>query len=485
MRITSAALLSLLLVAGCGRQDVSNEAPPRAKPVELNAPQTSRVAIPLEADLDLLERRLNARLPSTLLTIDEKRERCLPKAKIKFSCRLVGVITRGPLKLSGSGDLLKLSLPIRGEIEARDIAGFIGTNEATGKALVTADVKLDLAPDWTPKPRIDIRYTWQEEPGVLLAGQRITFTSIADKELAKLVAKVEAEVPKLIAEAHPRALIEDSWRKAHTNVELNARNPEVWMRVSPREVGYGGYRIEGRTLRLLLELEATTETFVGSRPEDPAPTPLPPLGRLEGGTGFRLLIPVVADWSVLEGELEKALGKLSKKGIPIKDVGRVQPTFGKPTLYATEGGRVAVGLPIRAKGERGLLDTGGKVWLTGRVSNAPDTQKLIISDLAVTGEIEGVQGALLMAIAQAPEVRAVIAEAVATNFARDFDKLIAKIHKALTDKRVGAFVLNARITETRNGVIRPLGQGAYLLVEAKGDAKLTWSPLKPPPRAKD
>ena len=89
-----------------------------------------------------------------------------------------------------------------------------------------------------------------------------------------------------------------------------------------------------------------------------------------------------------------------------------------------------------------------------------------------------------MAIAQTPEVRAVIAEALATNFARDFDKLIAKIHKALTDKRVGAFVLNARITETRNGVIHPLGQGAYLLVEAKGDAKLAWSPVKPVKPAK-
>ena len=73
------------------------------------------------------------------------------------------------------------------------------------------------------------------------------------------------------------------------------------------------------------------------RPPDPAPTPLPPLGRLTGGTGFRLLIPVVADWGVLEGELEKALGKLSKKGIPIADVGRVQPTFGKPAKAVRPG----------------------------------------------------------------------------------------------------------------------------------------------------
>jgi hypothetical protein len=477
------AALLLLLVTGCDRQ-LSNAIPPEAKPVELVQPQTSRVALPVEADLDLLERRLNARLPTTVMTIDEKRERCLPKSKIKFGCRLVGDVTRGPIALAGTGSTIRLTMPVRGEIEARDIAGFIGTNEATGKALVTADIRLALDPDWTPRPKVDIRYRWEQEPGVLLAKQRITFTGLVDKELAKLIAKLEAEVPQLMAEAHPRQRVQEGWEKAHTVVELNARNPEVWMRVTPRGFGYGGYRIEGRTLSLLLEFEAATETFVGIRPADPAPTPLPPLGKLEGGTGFRLLIPVVADWSVLEGELEKALAKLSAKGIPIEGAGRLHPTFGRPTLYATDGGRVAVGLQIKAKGPRGLLDVSGRVWLTGAVSNAPDTQKLIVSDLLISGEIPGAQGALLLAIAQSPEVRDVIAAELATNFARDFDKLLGKIHTALTDKRVGAFLLNARITDTRNGVIRPLGQGAYLLVEAQGDASLTWAPRRPVPAPK-
>lgn len=475
-------LVLIVMLAGCDRQ-VSNAAPPRAQPVELQQPQSSRLALPVEADLDLLESRLNARLPTTVLTVDERRKRCLPKSKVRFSCHLVGNVTRGPLTLAGKGSTLKLTMPIRGEIEARDILGFIGTNEAIGRALVTADVRLALSPDWSPKPKVDIRYTWQEEPGVLLAGQRVTFTSLADKELAKLVKTLEAELPRLIAEQHRPDKLQEGWQKAHTVVELNARNPEVWMRVTPKGFGYGGYQIEGRTLRLLLELDAATETFVGSRPADPEPTPLPPLGKLQGDTGFRLMIPVVADWGVLEGELEKALGKLAKKGIPIEG-GRLQPRFGRPTLYATEGGRVAVGLPIDVKGSRGILDSRGQVWLTGKVSNAPDTQNLIVSDLEIAGDAEGLQGSILLTIAQAPEVRAAIADELATNFARDFDKLLGKIHKALTDKRIGAFVLNARITETRNGVIRPLGQGAYLLVEAKGDAKLAWSPLKPPPRAK-
>lgn len=439
-------------------------------------PQTSRVALPVEASLDLLEKQLNSRIAGRLFSVDERRKPCVPKAKVKFSCHLVGHVARGPIRVAGKADTLRITMPIKGEIEARDILGFIGTNEATGRATVTADVKLALAPDWTPVPRIDIRYSWQEEPGVRLARWRITFTRQTDRELAKLIEQLKAEIPKLIAEAHPQARVAAAWQKAHTTVELNRENPEVWMRVTPRGFGYGGYQVTGRNLRLLLEFEAGSETFVGPRPPDPEPGALPRLGRLEGTPGFRLIIPVVADWAILEGELEKALAKAAAKGIAIEGAGTVDARFGKPTLYATDGGRVAVGLPIRAKTPRGLIDTHGQIWLTGAVSNAPDSQKLEISDLGITGDIAGVDGRLLLAIAQAPAVTQAIADALATNFDRDFQKLLGKIDTALTAKRVGAFLLDARITQTRNGMIQPLGQGAYLLVEAEGAATLRWAP---------
>ncbi|WP_448579953.1 DUF4403 family protein [Thermaurantiacus sp.] len=468
-------LLALFALAGCG-QGISNEPPPRATATELLPPRTSRVAMPVVADLDLIENELNRLIATRILSVDEKRKRCLPKSKVKFGCHLVGHVARGPIRISGKRDRLRLTMPLRGEIEARDVLGFIGTNEATGRTTVIADVQLALGPDWNPVPRVDISYRWEEEPGVRLARWRIRFTDQADKELAKLIADLERAIPQLVAQAHPKEQVESAWRKAHTTIELNRANPEVWMRVTPRGFGYGGYQVEGRKLSLLLEFEAGSETFVGARPPDPSPGPLPPLGKLQGAPGFRLIIPVVADWAVLERELEKALGKVAARGIPIEGVGRVEAQFGKPTLYATDGGRVAVGLPIRARTARGLLDTRGQVWLTGAVANEPDTQKLIISDLKITGDIAGADGRLLLAVAQAPAVREAIANELATNFARDFEKLLGKIDRALTDKRLGDFVLNARIAETRNGVIQPMGQGAYLLVEAKGEASLRWAP---------
>jgi hypothetical protein len=476
-------LLLLLLLAACNR-GLSNEAPPRAPDAELVPPQTSRVAIPVTASLDLLQKRVNEAVPTRILTIDEKRKKCLPKAKVKFGCHLVGYVSRGPIKVGGKGDTLTLSMPLKGEIEARDILGFIGTNEATGRAVVTAEAKLSMAPDWTPKSKVNIRYRWQEEPGVRLARWRITFTKEADKELAKVIAGLEKDLPKLIAEAQPKRQMEEAWAQMHTSIELNRENPAVWMRITPKGFSYGGYQIEGRTLKLLLEFEAGSETFVGTRPPDPVPAPLPPLGTLEGAPGFRLVVPVVADWAILERELEKALGKVAAKGIPIENVGRVEASFGKPTLYATDGGRVAVGLDLTARSPRGLLDTKGRVWLTGMVGNMPDTQKLTITDLKVTGNIEGADGRLLLAVAQSEAVRTAIANELATNFDRDFAKLLGKIDTALTDKRVGAFILNAHIRETRNGVIQPLGQGAFLLVEAEGDASLRWAPKTPPRRAR-
>ncbi|MFQ3595077.1 MAG: DUF4403 family protein, partial [Sphingomonadaceae bacterium] len=271
-------------------------------------------------------------------------------------------------------------------------------------------------------------------------------------------------------------LLSQGWKDAHTSLELNARNPQVWMRVAPQALSVQPYRISRGEIVLPLVLEATSETFVGPRPPDPPVAPLPPPASLDAD-GFRLVIPVVADYEVLEGVLHRALAKAAARGIMVPVLGAVDARFGRPTMYATRDRRLAVGLPIDA--QAGAMRAKGMVWLTAEVWNAPDTQTLEVRDLRLTGDIAGPQGALLLAVAQAPVVSEAIADELTQNFTRDFLKLRGKIDRALTDKRLGMFVLNARIEDVRNGVIQPLGQGAFLLVEAAGTAELRVAPPVP------
>lgn len=468
------AVLLLLLLAACGR--LATPAPPRAPAEEVIAPQVSRVALELEAGLPELRAALEAAVPKTIHAVDEVRERCLPPG---LSCRLEGEVVRGPIALSGRGETLSLTIPLAGNVRASEILGFAGTPRATGRAVVRASVRFSLGPDWQPVPKVDLAWTWSEPPGVRLGPRRITFQHQVDAELAKLARQIEARLPAEIAKLRPRAELADAWASAHTSILLNRTNPEVWMRVTPRALAVGALRVRGDRVALPLVVEATTETFVGHRPPDPPVGPLPPPARL-AADGFRLVIPVLADWEVLEGVLGKALTKAAAKGITVPVLGAVDARFGRPTLYGTGGGRVALGLPLEARS--GLVRAKGKVWLTAAVRNAPGSQRLGIADLEVTGDLEGAQGRLLLAVVNAPVIREAIAAELGQNFTRDFEGLMAKIDRALTDRRIGAFLLNARIAETHNGVIRPLGQGAFLLVEARGDADLLWKPEAAPPR---
>lgn len=464
-------LLGLPLLAACGQ--LATPAPPRAAAEPVIAPQVSRVGLVLEAGLPEARAALEAAVPRTVYAVDEVRERCLPP---KVACRLVGEVVRGPIRVSGSGSVLRLSMPLAGEIRARDILGVVDTPTATARAVVDASVRLSLGPDWSPAPQVDLRWRWVEPPGMRLGPTRVTFRHQVDAELAKLARRIEAALPAEIEKLHPRAAMAEGWAKAHTSILLNRENPEVWMRVTPRAAAVGALRVRGGRIALPLVVEATTETFVGHRPPDPPVGPLPPPARL-AADGFRLVAPVVADWEVLEGVLAKALAKAAAKGIVVPVLGEVDARFGRPTLYGTEGGRVAVGLPLEARA--GVVRARGLVWLTGDVRNAPNSRQVEVSNLEVTGDLEGAQGRLLLAVVQAEPVREAIAGELQQNFTRDFEALMGKIDRALTAKRIGDFVLDAKVREVSHGVLRPLGQGAFLLVEAKGDAQLRWAPERP------
>jgi hypothetical protein len=477
-------------------RDASNLAPPRAERPTAIPPSNSHMVVPISISLDLLERRLNQRLPRVLKQVDEIEQACVPaqrltlclkrdedgKCDIGFdrtritpdvACHLKGEVTRGPIRLSGSGTTLRLTMPLAAEIHVSDAKDRVFDKAATAAAEVRATVQLSLDDKWEPQAKINIDYAWTDKPGIRLVGTRFTFAGKADRALEPHVRALERTLPAELKKLHSRDLLEKVWQQGFTTESLNRENPPVWLRITPQALHVDPWIIKGRILTLPIAVSAITETFIGARPDAPPPTPLPPPAPPIATTGVRLALPVIADYTELEPVLARALAKQSRTGLKLADYGRADVRFGKVTLYPSEGGRLALGLEMEARSPKRYINARGTLWATALPVNDPDSQRVRFTDLQIASQTDSPGFQLLVAIAQAPEIRPALEAELTQDFSRDLDKLLTRVRPRLAALPLGKdVVIRADLQELHNGRVQALGQGLYLPVEARGTARL-------------
>ncbi|MFA5964859.1 MAG: DUF4403 family protein [Sphingomonas sp.] len=469
-----------LALTGCDR--VPHVAPPRATDAIAVPPQTSTINVPVIADLDQLRGALEQAMPRRLWAIDKPDQTCVASNRVKIlfatiktptlKCRITGVVTRGPLAVSGAGEKIFVAMPLHAVVSAEDIGGILERETATADAQVRAVVTLDVAPDWSPRGRITIAYDWTDAPHIDFLGQRIDVTSKADAKLKGVIAQLERTLPRELARLHFRERVARAWASAFTAIELNKANPPVWMRITPQALTYGGYTVSGRTLTLSLGMKAGTETFVGARPADPRVAPLPAVTRTAAAPGGILFaIPVIADYRELEPVLATALARRSRRPFDVPGLGPVDARFGKVTIYGTTGGKIAVGLQFTAT-RPGGSPSSGTVWLTATPVNAADSRRVSFAGLSIAGVTDSVRAGLLIKLANTPGLSATIADALTQNFSKDYDGLIDRVEQAIAEKRLGDLLIRAHISDVRTGQLKAAGQGLYLPVWGRGTASI-------------
>lgn len=489
-RLRIALVLAPLAVAGCHR---GTPAPHRLE-TPANLPQdASTIVVPVSARLADLEQGINEQLPATLWSIDRQEPECVPAKQVKvfgkalkvtprLSCRIVGRVTHGRAALTGSGQLLTLTLPVTATVSAEGIGGLVKRETATGSAVVHANIRLSVHPDWSPAAAVDVHYDWTDAPGVTLFGKRITFTDKADDKLQGVIAKLKEDLPRQLARLDARGKVAAAWQQGFTSIQLNRDNPPVWLRIAPQRISFDGYRIVGTGAGARLELtaaaQALTQTFVGAKPPDLPPTPLPPLSRDVAAPSLAFAVPVLADYRELEPVLLRALTRLAdRKGIVVPHLGRVDAHFTRVTMYATDGNRLAVGVELAAKLRSGLLGTTtGMVWLTGVPFNEPNSEVIQIRDLKATGSTDSHSVNLLLTIVESPTVLAQIRGSLTQNFGKDYAKILASARAAIAERRQGDIVLAARIDRVTHGRIVPTGQGLFVPLHAAGTATIAYRP---------
>ena len=480
------SLLALLLLAGCSRT-THVPAPPRvAAPAALPA-ETSTIVVPASVPLAELATALNREAPQRLWSIDQHVDQCVPAQRVnlgigklkilpKLGCQVVGQVTRGRIRLSGRGDRLLIAMPIHAAIAARKVGG-IASKTATGDAVVQATARLSIAGDWRPSATVTIAYDWKTPPGIDLLGRRIEFADKADQRLKPIVAKLEQSLPRELAKLRLRARLADVWRQGFTVISLNRENPPAWMRVTPRRLGFGGYRVVGPTLQLTLAAEALTETFVGPRPADPTPTRLPPPSPVPAARGLRFFVPVVADYRQLEPVVQRTLRKRAARGITLTGIGPVDAAFGDVTIYPTTGGRLAVGIDAKAKARNSsVLTTKGRIWLTALPVNQANSQVISARDVELAGDTDSATVNLLVRLFNDGSVRDSIAQGLTHDFAPDYNRVLGKAKAAIAAKREGDFLLSAQVDKVETGRLEVVGQGLFLPIRASGKASIAYRP---------
>ena len=494
-----ASVLVALVAAGVGwlllresRFASTGLAPPHALATPLPPTAPSSIALPIRVPLALVQQAVEAAVPLQLWQIDQPDSVCVKAGRVRLfgaqlkltpdvKCHIIGQVERGPIRLSGRGGHLLLAMPVSATLEARDIGGLIERQATDAEALITADLLPTLGPDGQLSARIRLTYDWRTEPDVMVLGQRIRLTDQADKKLAPVLAKAEADLSRRLAALPVRTELEGLWRQAFTVQSINRRNPPAWLRLIPQSLAVDRISVDRQYLLIDAQLGAVAEVILGRQPGVPAATPLPAIGKSGFAPGLVLHSAVLADPATLQRPIDRALAKVAARGIAVPDFGRVKVHFGPSTLYATTGGRLALGLEISARGPRQLLDTRGKLWLTAQPETRPDNERMTVANIALAAQPgDDVQLPLLVAVAQSAEVKAALAEVLAQDFTGDYTKLLGKIDRALADVKIGHFRLSMRLDAVRHGKAVVLGQGLYLPVTATGNARLDYAPMRQP-----
>ena len=485
-----AGLLIAAALAGCKQQTVADIAPPQATDTAPTPKQTSLLAVPIDADAAALKTALERAVPRTLWTINRRERQCVEPQRVKLfgkkvkvtpaiACTIVGRVTRGPLRMRGEGDEIVVDVPLNARISARDVGGVLKGETATGSAMAHARIRVEPTPDWRLRGRARISYGWTRPPGIDFLGQRITFTDEADEKLGPVVRDVEREVNREIAKIRIRDQAAEIWRRSFTTLSLNRENPPVWMRITPQHLFYGGYRLDGKRIRLALAIEGVTESFVGDRPVDPAPTPLPPLERGAPEPHLDVFVPVVADYAPLEPVILRALVKRSARPFDLPRIGPVAARFSKVTAYGAPGGRIAVGISVEARPQRiRQAPTHGRIWATAIPINEAGSARVRFTDVKITGDTDGIGGDLLLKLGQSPGFSLLIADALTQNFSRDLAELEGKIRRAIDERQEGDFVIRTDIEGFETGEIKAYGNGLYLPVRMTGTARIAYRPAR-------
>jgi hypothetical protein len=454
LSIIGVGILAIFLAGWNWPWGHSYDAPEKTTTAVAIPTQPSSIILPIVAPLAEIQARLEQETPGELFTVDENRDACVPakwakvcilpkpfggcakwlKTKISpdIDCHLEGWVRRGPIAIGGSGQDLTLDMPVSLSVTARG-RGDIGKNiheTATGAANIHASASVDIDENWKPSASVSADYHWTDRIGVDILGFRITFASKVDPQIRKAIDSFQSSLPATLDALKLKETVATAWPKGFATIEAH-KDPDVWVRFTPSSIGYGGYNIADGDLRTSLLLIGNVDTFVGKKPADAVPTPLPPLIRGLPDPGFHLNLPVMLEFQAMQATARKQLNIGTPRDLQVPGFGAVAVTIKDIEFHQTKGQALAIGVTLNADPEGSWFDTRGTVWLTAKPSIDNQAKKVTANDLQIYGNTDNAAADLLISIVQFGPIKQAIQAAATFDYSKPYDDGLAKLNAAM------------------------------------------------------
>jgi hypothetical protein len=415
--------------------------------VELTA-RTSSVVIPIEISLSDIQTKINAAVPSTLYSIDQSMDDCVPaqwaefcllprpwggcaqnvKTKITpgIDCHLSGSATlRGPISVGGFGTRLTLTVPVNVSITAKG-RGEIGKNiqqTAGADANLTATLEVDIDEDWQPKVKISISNRWDDPPHVWIFGGKISFADKVDPKIDEIIADLRKRLHDMLADLKLREEVQEQWNKIFEPIGLQ-ESPGVWLSFSPQSVGYGGYEIKNGALNMTFMVMGTVNTHLGSKPKPQTPSPLPKLLRELPTPGFDFSLALSADYSAVADQIQRALKVGNSQEFDVTGLGKIKVTFKDVSIYQSVDKALAIGLTLDAQPPNSFFATKGTVWLLSQFEVDNDRKLLTPTKLTVYSKTNNAPVDLLVSLVELAPINNALRGALTYDFSEKYQQLM-------------------------------------------------------------
>ncbi|NYF20319.1 hypothetical protein HDC36_001780 [Xanthomonas sp. JAI131] len=466
----------------------------------------SNLTIPIRLNLATAQAQVNAAVPSELARIDQKNAICveaqwletkgIPKCKMEgikiycednwiktkitpeVKCDISGWIRRsGPIALDGSGQKLRVSIPIKASISAKAIA----QETADAEAVIFADVIPSIDSSWNPTIRVEPNFTWTQRPTIkLFNAVKVTIGSEVEPKLREELQKMAREAPELLEKLELRQKVEAAWRGIQKPQPL-LRDPESFIQFSPNSAQFSGIHIENGILYATVGISGKTTVTLGKPKVEGTMVALPSLQAADRtGGSFSLMIPVVMP----HAKISKYMNEKFPKGYEIALQRGEMPArvvLDRLRVSSTQGGDLLISVRVdfdtRSKFWKTIdvfdwLTFSGDLTFTGRPVLKAATRELAVKNLTYTASTSSRLTDSLISLAGIEPIRNFLQDQIMFPFGPHVDKARGQANLALANIKIGNAKLTASLDMISLDSVENTNSGIMVNTRMSGTAGL-------------